>query len=139
LPQFTPPPPPEAATSTPTPPPQATATATATPEPPGAISGLVWKDTNLDGVRQGGEPGYAGVTVRLGQGACSSTGFMTAVSAANGSFSFPNLPAGSYCISVNIAPVCGDYTAAATPTEYTINLAAGGSESRQFGYQILTC
>jgi CSLREA domain-containing protein len=144
LPQFTPPPPPPTSTPTeeseePTNTPTQESEATNTPAATGNITGLVWKDTNADGSHQGSEPGYANVNVRLGQGACGSTGLMNTSTSSNGTFSFSGLPAGTYCVSVSIAPACGDYTAAATPTQYTINLGAGEAAARQFGFQILVC
>ena len=37
--------------------------------------------------------------INIGNGACPSTGLDTAVTNANGQFSFNNLPAGTYCVS----------------------------------------
>ncbi len=107
-------------TPTPTTPPP---TPTATPKP-GTISGGVWKDLNGNGVINGGEPGFSGVTVRLGQGSCMTTGYKTANTAVNGSYSFTNIPPGTYCISVNIVVTCGGWLAT-TATQHTVNLAPG--------------
>jgi hypothetical protein len=129
----------------PTPTPTATLTPTLTPTPtptpdaPGTIGGYVWKDSNSDGFKQGGEAWYAGVTVYLGQGACSSIGYRTAVSAGDGSFSFANLAAGTYCVSVNIPLVCDTYSSATTPTQFTVALAAGQSLNFAFGFNTFPC
>lgn len=91
---------------------------------PASISGLVWHDLcalpngplppaappgcipsggsyEANGVLEAGEPGIAGVTVRLGGGACPSSGLMASASGADGSFSFAGLPPGAYCVSVD--------------------------------------
>ncbi len=52
-------------------------------------------------VKDGFETGWAGVTMRLGAGACPSTGLATAVTNANGAYSFNGLAAGIYCVSYN--------------------------------------
>lgn len=95
---------------------------TPTPEPAtSAVGGMVWHDLcaatqpgsetpegcvagpdlRADGVLQAGEPGIAGVVVQLGQGACPAFGLATALTDAGGSYSFTNLPAGSYCVSID--------------------------------------
>jgi hypothetical protein len=45
------------------------------------------------------EEGWEGVTLHLGVGACPSTGLDTAVTNANGEFTFTGLSAGTYCVS----------------------------------------
>lgn len=89
----------------------------------GSISGFVWHDLcaapwdmqptpvavpegcadryNANGVREAGEPGLEGVSVDLGPGACPSTGLAEALTAADGSYAFSELPAGTYCVSVD--------------------------------------
>ena len=115
-------------------------TATFTPKPTGSITGVVWKDSNGDGTRQKGETdGINGVTVYLGQGACSSTGYAQKITSGNGNFSFNDLPAGTYCLSMNITPSCTGYTVATTPMAYTINLSPGGSVFKRFGFTTLVC
>lgn len=94
---------------------------------PGTISGGVWKDLNGNGVINGGEPGFSGVTVRLGQGACLITGYRTELTAVNGSYSFTNVPPGTYCVSVNIIVECGGWIAT-TATQHTIILDPGENQ-----------
>jgi hypothetical protein len=130
------------AIDTKTPIPTATLTPTLTPTPtpmPGTIGGYVWKDSNSDGSKQGGEAWYPSVTVYLGQGACLSTGYRTAVSAGDGSFSFANLPAGNYCVSVNLPLVCDTYSSPTTATQFTVALAAGQSLNFAFGFNTFPC
>ncbi len=50
-------------------------------------------------VYDGFETGWAGVTLHIGNGACPSTGLATAVTNANGVYSFNGLPSGTYCVS----------------------------------------
>lgn len=61
----------------------------------GALNGRVFKDPQRDGVDSGGEPGIAGVTVSLKQGA---TVIATTTTAADGSYSFTGLTPGSYSV-----------------------------------------
>jgi hypothetical protein len=72
----------------------------------GSIGDRVYLDTDFDGVQDAGEPGIPGVTVTL-----VWTGFdgvfgggddvtLTAMTDANGNYSYGNLPAGSYRVSV---------------------------------------
>ena len=94
--------------------------------PPGSIAGEVWHDVcehtggeggeplvlglgcaqgldpdvmRANGVHDGFEGGFAGVTIHLGSGACPSTGLATTVTDANGQYAFPGLTAGTYCVS----------------------------------------
>ena len=97
----------------------------ATPVPPGSISGGVWNDMNGNGAINGGEPGMSGVTVKIGAGACGSTGLANQSTAGNGSFLFENLQAGTYCVSVvNPNPSCGGWLAT-TATQRTVTLGPG--------------
>ena len=96
--------------------------------PPGSIAGEVWHDIcehtggqggdplvlglgcaegldpnvmRANGVHDGFEGGFAGVTVHLVSGACPSTGLATTVTDANGQYAFTGLTAGTYCVSFN--------------------------------------
>ena len=114
------------------------ATPTPTPEP-GSLSGGVFNDYNGNGARNGGEPGISNVTVRLGRGACGSTGLSNTTTAGNGSFSFNNLDAGTYCVSVNITTTCGGWIAT-TATQRTVTVRAGeNTVVAWFGYAVYVC
>ena len=54
-----------------------------------------------NGVLDVGEFGMAGIAVDLGEGACPSTGHSRAITDFGGTFGFYNIPAGTYCVSVN--------------------------------------
>lgn len=70
--------------------------------PGSRIAGVVWADTNRDGVRQPGEPPKSGVAVELltspGGAVVAST-----TTSAGGAYSFPNLADGGYIVRV-VAP-----------------------------------
>ena len=106
--------------------PEVAAPSTPTPSP-GAIAGRVWHDLcgvsggeggepatptpgcieledggyAANGVLEAGEPGLVGVLVNLGEGPCPSGGLASTVTAAEGAYSFDDLEAGTYCVSVN--------------------------------------
>ncbi len=54
-----------------------------------------------NGVIDAGEAGIEGITVRLGVGACPSTGQSETVTDADGTFVFKDVAPGTYCISVD--------------------------------------
>ena len=104
---------------------------TETPTPPpadaGAITGTVWHDLcavaggegeeeaepsegcialaeggfQANGLLDTGEPGLEDIQVSLGTGDCPADGLETTTTDANGDFSFSDLPAGIYCVSVD--------------------------------------
>jgi hypothetical protein len=118
--------------------PTATFTPTATPEP-ARVSGYIFADLNLNGVRNAGEFGISGWTVRIGSGACSSSGLATDVSGGTGYYNFDNLPAGTYCISVVYSSSCGGWgTNSVHPR--TITLAPGQNLTYiNFGFWQVIC
>lgn len=62
------------------------------------ISGKAFLDPNGDGILTGGESGFKGVTVILIGTVASGPLFRQAVTAADGSYSFANLPVGTYLL-----------------------------------------
>jgi len=67
----------------------------------GCAEGLAPNVMRANGVHDGFEGGFAGVTIHLGSGACPSTGFATTITDSNGQYAFPGLTAGTYCVSFN--------------------------------------
>ncbi|MCJ7825673.1 MAG: carboxypeptidase-like regulatory domain-containing protein, partial [Anaerolineales bacterium] len=74
---------------------------TPTPVPQGSISGYVYQGTGSTP----SNPRISGATVWLGAGACSSTGYATTKTATDGSYSFTQLPAGTYCVTVDTSSI----------------------------------
>ncbi len=64
----------------------------------GSISGQKFDDTNGDGVRDTGEPGFEGVTIRLTPADTQQVP-QTRITDINGTYSFDDLAAGTYSIS----------------------------------------
>jgi len=70
---------------------------TPTPEPQGSITGYVYAG-------RGSSPSserLQNVTVTLGQGSCSSSGYKSTSTNGDGFYSFNQLPPGTYCVTVN--------------------------------------
>ena len=62
--------------------------------PNGSIGDFVWEDENRNGIQDAGELGIGGVTVTLGGAATATT-----TTAADGSYHFNNLVAGTYSVT----------------------------------------
>ena len=112
---------------TPEPTPKPTATKEPTVPPLGDIHGVVFVDKNNDGDRDSGEPlaTTSSFTVSLHSGSCSSAPIQ---STTNSTFSFTGLVAGDYCVEITTGVLC------TTPKQYNINLPAGGSKYKEFGF-----
>lgn len=74
-------------------------------ERPAGLSGATYIDLDNDGVRDPGEPGIAGVTITIagttadGRNVCTILPSCTVTTGADGSYSIPNLPAGTYTLT----------------------------------------
>jgi hypothetical protein len=69
---------------------------TPTPVPQGSISGYISEGYGGPGP---GSTRIGGVTVTLGQGSCSSSGFKSTTTNGDGYYSFTQLPPGDYCVT----------------------------------------
>ena len=83
--------------------------------PPATIQGTVFTDTNGDGVLDGSEAGASGRTVNL---TLNGTVVATTVTASNGTYSFGNLGAGTYTVTV-VAPSGDAFSPVGTSTTGT--------------------
>jgi protocatechuate 3,4-dioxygenase beta subunit len=70
--------------------------------PTGALGNQVWYDYNNDGIQDPGEPGVAGVTVKLYDD--MGNVLATTVTDAHGNYIFNNLPAGNYQVGFENLP-----------------------------------
>ena len=121
-------------TPTPVPP-----TSPPTTSAPGSISGYVYDDYNGNNARNPGEPGISGATVRLGRGACGSTGAGNRNTGSDGGFVFSGLAAGTYCVTVELSSACGGWLpSGATSRTVTIGEGEAGSAG-QFGFSGYVC
>ena len=91
------------------------------------LSGSVFDDLNGDGVRQPNEPGVPGVAITLLD--ANGRQVATTVTAADGSYAFPGLPAGVYTV-VETRP--GPF-GTSTEVRRTINLGTAGAQVAAFG------
>ena len=71
------------------------------------ISGTIWLDLNMDGIRDGSEDGMPNIPVMLYT--CNGIFITSAVSQADGSYVFTDIPDGSYKIVVSISGLGIDY------------------------------
>ncbi len=92
-----------------------------------SVTGIVFTDSNADGVQEAGETGLAGVTVNL----LSSGGSViaTTTTGSNGSYSFTGMTPGSDTIQI-VAPTGDQFSTASTDA---VTLASGGSASFNAG------
>jgi hypothetical protein len=87
------------------------------------VSGVKFNDANGNGVRDTGEAGLSGVTIRV----TDATGtVLTRTTDASGAFSFTGLAAGTYVVS-EVVPGGFTQTAPAAPGTFTVTLTAGQS------------
>jgi len=122
---------PATATFTPSP----TLTPSPVPDPINAsISGFTWNDNNGNGNRDSGEESLAQTSVKLGAGACPSTGLASIITNVIGLYNFTDLASGTYCVS---ATRSGNITSPTSPTNanITVELSASQSFSVDFGFQ----
>lgn len=102
---------------------------------PASISGSKFIDVNGNGVLDAGEPGGAGVTIRLSGPGGTGTGVQT-TTAADGSFTFSGVAPGTYLVS-EVVPV--GFTQTAPGGAGVISVTVAGGEARTgvlFGNQV---
>lgn len=87
------------------------------------ISGLAWSDANNDGIRQTGEAAIAGMPVALSGTDDLGSVSRSTTTAADGSYSFASLRAGSYVITFNggAPPVSAAFSAKAAGSNRSVD------------------
>ncbi len=105
-----------------------------------SVGDRVWNDTDGDGLQDSGEAGLNGVMVRLLDSGGNTVA--TATTSGNGNYSFTNLAAGAYTVSVDSATLPAGYSPTAdadgiaTPNRAAVTVTAGGSfPNLDFGYR----
>ena len=106
-----------------------------------SVSGTIWYDSNNNGIIDSGESGIAGVTIALLQG---STTIATTAAASDGTYSFSDLPSGTYIVKItDNAGVLSGYIGTYEKTEgttgpfngqETVDLTSGNQTGINFGY-----
>ena len=72
----------------------------------GSIGDTVWYDSDGDGIKDAGENGLGGATVTLDPGTPSNPNDdVTTITDTNGTYLFPNIPAGNYTVNVDVSSV----------------------------------
>lgn len=110
------------------------ATATATPigfQSAGVVAGVVFDDANGNGTRDGAEGGLSGVTVQL-VNATTGAVVATTTTAADGSYTFPSVPSGSYLVRETDP---AGYTST-TPNVVPVTVVSGTTAVANFGDQV---
>jgi hypothetical protein len=107
----------------------------------GVIGDRVFYDLDGSGLPDAGtEPGLAGVSVRLYQGACPASGspLHTQTTAVNGGYLFTNLRAGTYCVDVDEStlPPGLTLTTANEPKTVTLPTDTSSHLTADFGYRV---
>ncbi len=97
-----------------------------------SVGGYVFKDPQRDGVDSGSEPRLAGVVIILHDQSGAEIAHTT--TGTDGSFSFNNLPAGSYTIE-EVQPA--GY-GSSTPKTVAVTVTAGGAQQIKFGNTVST-
>ena len=95
------------------------------------LNGRVFKDPQRDGVDSGGEPGIGGVTVTLSSGGAVVA---TTTTAADGSYSFVGLAAGTYTVTETQPSGYGS----SSPDAVTVTVSAGQTRSIDFADTVST-
>ncbi len=111
--------------------------------PLSGVTGVVYNDLDRDGTRDAGEPGLPGAIITLKDSAGNdidsdpaTAGVQptTTTTGPDGSYSFPNVPAGNYQVVETQPTGYGS----STPNTVNVTLPAGGSATANFGDTLST-
>jgi serine-aspartate repeat-containing protein C/D/E len=96
------------------------------------VSGVKFNDLNGDGVRDSGEPGLSGVTIRLTDAAGT---VRTTTTDGSGNFAFTGIPTGTYTVA-EVLPTGFHQTAPAAPGTFSVSVTeTAGVSGLLFGNQ----
>lgn len=120
------------------------------PDLSGSVEGFVWRDLDGDGLQEEDEPGLEGVVLDLFVDGFSDSGsLLSVVTGTDGSYLFPEVPAGSYSLVVDPATLpegilpteCNDEPGAGLDSEcspFPLTLIPGQVASARFGFTFTT-
>jgi uncharacterized repeat protein (TIGR01451 family)/fimbrial isopeptide formation D2 family protein len=104
-----------------------------------SIGDRVWDDRNGDGVQDAGEPGISGLTVTLtGTDALGNALTVTTTTGTDGAYTFINLLAGSYTVTVTPPAGMSNTYDSGTGNNHNTPVTLGATETRtdvDFGYR----
>lgn len=99
-----------------------------------AIGDRIWKDVDGDGNQDEGEPGLAGVAVRLCVDASGDNSFTARIATATtdsaGLYWFSNLVARAYAVEVETTPALNGYVQTGDPDYFGVPIPAGHDDHR---------
>lgn len=98
-----------------------------------SISGVIFIDTDTNGEQGPGEAGIPGVTVIITWDGPDGPVTITVETAADGSWSIDQLPAGDYTVEIDQSTV-PDGLVATTPTDDSLSVANGETAATQAGF-----
>jgi hypothetical protein len=102
----------------------------------GSIAGVVFNDSNNNGLQDENESGLSGRTLNLFASSDTETPIATVDSAIEGSYAFMNVSPGDYIIK-EVVPSGWDQTAPANPSQYDISItSAQTAVSKNFGNKL---
>jgi hypothetical protein len=109
-----------------------------TPPPTANIAGFIWNDTNNDAIIDSTETFFGTVSVILKSGDCSGSTVSSATSNGGGTYAFPRIPPGDYCVEVNQGtlptPTYGWLCTTHNKSQALITLKAGTALKLDFGF-----
>lgn len=97
-----------------------------------SLSGVVWTDTDADGVQDAGETGIPGVTVTAVWAGPTGPVVLTVVTGSDGSWAITHLPPGSYTATVS-QPTVPAGLVPSTPLTVSVSVPADGTAVVQHG------
>ena len=118
-------------TPSPTPKPTSSPTASPTPTPTGKVKGVVYEDTNGNGIQDQGEPGIGGVDVII----TDSLGESQTVTTDDTGMYMAEVPAGPAVVDIDEGTLPPGYKQTGGTDPTTLNVPPGGTATDSDGFQ----